>query len=266
MKFLKSDIDFDKFFHRLGRAKSRVLMLDYDGTLAPFRVARDKAFPYPGVRTALEAIQEVGTCRLVIVSGRAMDDLIPLIGLEKTPEIWGSHGWERMLTDGTRVAPELPRDAEQGLAEAIRWAEGAGLKDRLEPKPASVAIHWRGLGDDEIASIREQVSSGLGRTAGDRGLVLSDFDGGIELRVPGRDKGDAVGTILSESGKDTVAAYLGDDLTDEDAFEALEGRGLGVLVSPKLRKTAADLWITPPHELMDFLNMWARTLRGEYDA
>ncbi len=266
MKFLKPDIDFDQFFHRLGRAKSRVLMLDYDGTLAPFRVARDKAFPYPGVRTALEAIQEGGTCRVVIVSGRAMDDLMPLIGLERTPEIWGSHGWERMLDDGTRVTPELPRDAKRGLAEARRWAEEAGLRDRLELKPASVAIHWRGLEGDEIARIRELVSSGLWPTAGERGLVMNDFDGGIELRIPGRDKGDAVRTILSESGEDTVASYLGDDLTDEDAFEALEGKGLGVLVSPELRETAADVWIAPPHELMDFLNRWARALGGEYDA
>jgi len=60
--------------------------------------------------------------------------------------------------------------------------------------------------------------------------------------------------LLSESGG--AAAYLGDDMTDEDAFRAISGRGLGVLVSPDLRETAADVWLIPPGELTWFLERW----------
>ena len=263
MKILNADIDFDDFFHRLAGSSSRVLMLDYDGTLAPFRAERDEAVPYPGIRTALEAIQESGACRLVIVSGRAIEDLIPLLGLKAVPEIWGCHGWERRLADGSRVAPDLSGQALQGLQEAGRWAEGAGLAGHLEQKPASMAIHWRGLDEGEIADIKERASEGWGRIADESGLSLHGFNGGLEIRVPGRDKGVAVETILAESGSGAVAAYLGDDLTDEDAFSALKGKGLGVFVGTEQRGTAADLWIRPPEELIEFLSRWTEALGGK---
>jgi trehalose-6-phosphatase len=51
-------------------------------------------------------------------------------------------------------------------------------------------------------------------------------------------------------------AYLGDDRTDEDAFKALAGRGLAVLVREELRPTAAAVWLRPPVELLDFLQRW----------
>jgi trehalose-phosphatase len=262
MKILNADIDFDDFFHRLAGSPSRILMLDYDGTLAPFRVERDEAAPYPGVRTALEAIQESGACRLVIVSGRAIEDLIPLLGLKAVPEIWGCHGWERRLADGSKVEPDIPELALQGLQEAGRWAKDAGLARHLEQKPASMAIHWRGLGEGEAADIRKRATRGWEGMANDFGLSLHDFNGGVEIRVPGRDKGVAVETILAESGSGAVATYLGDDLTDEDAFRALKGRGLGVFVNAEQRETAADLWIRPPEELIEFLSRWTEALGG----
>ena len=65
-----------------------------------------------------------------------------------------------------------------------------------------------------------------------------------------------------------MMAYLGDDLTDEAAFRALDERGLGVLVRPKLRATSADIWIRPPEELLDFLRSWLRAegVEFEYNA
>jgi trehalose 6-phosphate phosphatase len=125
-----------------------------------------------------------------------------------------------------------------------------------------MAIHWRGLGEGETADIRKRAAGGWEGIANDFGLSLHDFDGGVEIRVPGRDKGVAVETILTESGTGAVAAYLGDDLTDEDAFRALKGNGLGVFVNKELRETAADLWIRPPEELIEFLSRWTEALGG----
>lgn len=78
----------------------------------------------------------------------------------------------------------------------------------------------------------------------------------MELRVPGHSKADAVETIMDEEGKEAAVAYLGNDLTDEEAFRAMKGNGLTVLVRPEPRPSAADLWIQPPHELCDFLWLW----------
>jgi trehalose-phosphatase len=74
--------------------------------------------------------------------------------------------------------------------------------------------------------------------------------------MPDLDKGDAIRTVLAEVHPNTPVAYLGDDLTDERAFRALGARGLSILVRTKPRRTAAQVWLKPPEELLDFLGRW----------
>jgi trehalose-phosphatase len=252
----------DSFFISLQKAQHSVLMLDYDGTLAPFRVQPDKAVPYPGVRRILNNIIRGGRTRVVLISGRWTKDLIPLLGLRPLPEIWGSHGWERLQPDGTyRIFP-FDEQALRGLAEADRWVETQGLEAKSEQKPGCLALHWRGLDREGIARIGTKTSKKWTSLARRTGLQLMKFDGGIELRVPGRNKGYAVRMILKETGGKAVVAYLGDDLTDEDAFDALKGKGLSILVRDQRRTTAADLHLKPPEELLDFLSRWNKARRG----
>jgi trehalose-phosphatase len=244
------------FFERLAVASARVLMTDYDGTLAPFRIERDQAVPYPGVSEVLGHLMETGHTRLVVVSGRAVDDLKSLLGLNPLPEIWGSHSWERYWPDGRYKIWSLAPDATQGLTEAKAWAEASGLRARCETKPACLALHWRDLSDRDIEILRLQARAQWAQLAQKWGLQLKEFDGGLELRVPGRDKGVAVRTVLTESPAGAVVAYLGDDLTDEDAFAALDAKGLSVLVRSQPRPTRAQAWLCPPEDLLGFLKMW----------
>jgi trehalose-phosphatase len=259
MKILEPGYDLDRFFTTMSVASQRVLLLDYDGTLAPFRVARDQAVPYPGVRDLLDAILAAQHTRVVVISGRAIADLIPLLGLARVPEIWGTHGWERRWPDGTHEVAALHPAAAQGLVQARAWAEAQGLADRCEPKVASFALHWRGLAPEAIEALRAQVLAEWSPLAQATGLAAHEFDGGIELRIPGCDKGVAARTILAEVGTGAAIAYLGDDLTDEDAFSVIKGTGLGVLVRAELRPTAAVVWLQPPDELLTFLDRWHRT-------
>jgi trehalose 6-phosphate synthase/trehalose 6-phosphate phosphatase len=93
--------------------------------------------------------------------------------------------------------------------------------------------------------------------------MLEPFDGGLEIRMSDRSKGDAVQSILTEVDIDAPVAYLGDDECDEDVFHVLENRGLRVLVRQHRRETAADLWLRPPDQLRDFLHEWLQAcLRG----
>lgn len=238
-------------------------MLDYDGTLAPFRVRPADAAPYPGVIPLLDGIMESGGTRVVIVSGRWTRDLLPLIGLKRRPEVWGSHGWEHLRAGSDYDTTPLRSQAVELLETANDWVdELEALGARTERKPAGIAFHWRGLSDDPIAAIYRTLSEKRVLLGSSNELVWHEFDGGIELRAAGRDKGDVVRALAAESGADAVLAYLGDDLTDEDAFTAMPEDGAAVLVRVELRPTAANLWIKPPRELIAFLHRWRDASRG----
>jgi len=254
MKVLNKSINFDLFCMQFRKSDQKALLLDYDGTLAPFHREPAKALPYPGVRAILGKIMRKTDIRLVIITGRWTKDLMPLLQLEKRPEIWGSHGLERLKSDGSYELAPMDEKALNGLVAADEWVDAAGLSERCEKKPGSIAIHWRGLHAKRVRDIRGLVEPEWNLIAQSWGLRFKEFDGGLELSVPGRNKGDAVKTILSEMEQGSPAAYLGDDVTDEDAFKAMKGKGMGILVRAQLRPTAADMWIQPPEELLSFLS------------
>ena len=93
-------------------------------------------------------------------------------------------------------------------------------------------------------------------------MSLLAFDGGVELRPREPNKGSVVRSLLGAQKPPAAFAFLGDNRTDEDAFvavrEAMRGRSaLSVLVRPEWRPTAADVWLRPPEELLEFLQAWA---------
>lgn len=256
MHILNPGFKPDDFFVRARDARSRVLMLDYDGTLAPFRIKPAEALPYAGVVPLLDMIQDAGHTRVVVVSGRWIKDLVPLLGLKRMPEIWGSHGWERLSEKGNYIAAPISDEAMEALAMTDKWApQVEKIGARRERKPTGVAIHWRGLSNIKIAQIRDTVADNW-KEFDQAALRWHDFDGGIELRPTAWDKGRVVRTLIAETGSDAVFAYLGDDLTDESAFKAMTDRGVAVLVRSELRPTMADLWLKPPEEVKEFLTLW----------
>lgn len=255
----------ETFFARLAVAPHRVLMLDYDGTLAPFREERDEAIPYPGVREALAAIREETGTRLVVISGRAVRDLLPLLGLDPPPEVFGSHGWEHLPPGGEAVHVfDLDAATATALEMARTWIEREGHAARSERKPASVTLHWRGLPPAEQQRLETDAQRAWMPLTTRAQVELHAFDGGVEIRARGRNKGDAARAILEEVGTEAAAAYLGDDLTDEDAFAALGPRALKVLVREQPRDTLADLWLRPPEQLLQFLTLWKQEGRTHH--
>lgn len=250
------------FFARLSQAQGGALLLDYDGTLAPFQVRPQLARPYPGIPEVLDAIAALGRTRLIVFSGRRVEELASLLGGRRRPELWGADGCERLMPDG-RLEISEPRDALRGLAEARRSsAPLAALGARIELKPAAVAVHWRGLPAIAVAQASEKARREWEPLLEDPALELVPFDGGLELvaREVGR-KRAAVGVIESLEPALPVA-YLGDDENDEDVFRALHGRGLSVLVRASSRETAADVTIRPPPELLAFLKRWNEAVRA----
>ena len=259
MQLLKQQVDLNGFWQQLAAAKHALLLLDFDGTLAPFVAERDQARLYPGVRNELLSLINQDPEQLRIVSGREIDDLLERLMLVNPPEIWGCHGWQRRFRDGQQQVFHMPAATKQALQEALTLAETAGWGERLEHKPVSLALHWRGAPEQEQRRLKKQAVALWQTLAEAGGLQLVPFDGGVELRCPGVTKGTVVKRMLQEAPEDAAIAYLGDDLTDEDAFVALGNKGLKVLVRTELRATAADLWLRPPEDLLQFLRTWQKT-------
>ena len=254
----ESSAILNRFFSTLHSAcRPLLLLLDYDGTLAPFRVDRYQAVPWPGVSDLLNRIQSQSTTRIVIVTGRPAREIQPLIGLKQPTEVWGMHGFERLHANGQLEREPIPSLAHEKLNElhaSLRRDSFGGL---FEPKPNAAVMHWRGVPAPTAAMIEARTRALFEPVLTIPGFRLQPFEEGLELRI-GRDKGGAVKALLAESGDDIPIAYLGDDLTDEAAFCALKGRGLSVLVRPEPRDTAADLWLKPPEDLTEFLKSWLK--------
>lgn len=262
MKAMDPQSRYAAFLERVQSAPRKVLLLDYDGTLAPFSVDREHAFPYPKVPELLSGILATGT-RLVLISGRIAREALLLTGVHPHPEIWGSHGLERLKPDGTYEAGALQPEYESALLQAAEALRQFNLESRMELKPGSVALHWRDLQSMHAEQLRSEVLRlWEPLLSGPHALDLLRFDGGVELRVPGVNKGSAVEAILAESGPAAAVAYLGDDLTDEDAFRVLKGRGLTALVRPEFRPTEAEIWLRPPEQLIQFLEDWLHAAEG----
>ncbi len=247
-------IDIDvAFWPRMIAARKPFLALDYDGTLAPFQIDRDEAHPLPGMIDLLKAISKTGRTFLAIISGRAVLELASFVGGSEAILV-GSHGFE-IMRPGRGVSLINPTGVQmKGLKAAARCV-GPGIEPMLEIKPASIAFHTRGVEKTEAANLEALVHSIWSGIAAQHDLQCRRFNGGVELRSAGRDKGDAVLSLLAEAGAD-FSAYIGDDDTDEDAFRALRGRGVGIKVGTPDGETAAQGFLPDCQAVKVFLQTW----------
>ena len=236
----------------LSRLAPAALFLDFDGTLVELADAPDAIAVPGGLKPLLDRLAERLDGRLAIVSGRAIGDLQAHLG-SSAAVLSGSHGAELLYADGRSV----PVSAPPGLAEAReavrRFAAGsAGLI--VEDKPAGVALHFRKAPERERA-----VGDFLEALAGRSGLAVQRGKMVAELRPEGADKGVALRRLMAEppfAGARPV--FVGDDLTDEHAFEAAAGLGgEGILVGAP-RASAARWRLAGVAEVTRWLEAAAR--------
>jgi trehalose 6-phosphate phosphatase len=259
----------ETFFGTFSTDKDPLLLLDYDGTLAPFRVDRSKARPWTGVREAIARIQHQRRTRIVVITGRPAKEIGPLLRgnppiLDPPLEVWGLHGAERVYADGKRELEQAPAETQRRLDDLRDHLRHNNLGGQFEDKPNAAVMHWRGASPRTAKFIETRTRELFEPLSHLPGLTLLEFEGGLELRV-GRDKGGAIRALIAESPPETPVAYLGDDLTDEAAFRAVNqanGPHLSVLMRPEIRETEADLWLRPPSELRAFLKKWVKAIDG----
>jgi trehalose 6-phosphate phosphatase len=251
------------FFQAVSRAPQSLLLLDYDGTLAGFRVDRFRAVPWAGVPDLLARIQQQGNTRIAVITGRPAEEIPRLLGLDPPPEVWGLHGAERLYPDGRRELEQPSPQTQAKLEDLRQLLQRDALGGLFEDKPNAAVMHWRGRSPRVAKGIERRTRELFEPLAKLDGLRLLRFESGLELRS-GRDKGGAVRAILREAGERLPVTYLGDDLTDEAAFVSVNeanGPHLSVLMRREKRKTAADIWMQPPADLRWFLTRWTEAHR-----
>lgn len=219
----------------LSLLEGAALFLDFDGTLVELAETPD-AIRVPGaLRPLLERLGRKLEGRLAIVSGRSIADLDLYVA---TPGICvaGSHGLELRSPDGRTSSPPPVAALEEARAEIAAFAEGRGGL-LVEEKPAGVAVHYR-----RAPALEAEVAAFMAALAVRTGLVVQAGKMVAELRPPGPTKGDAVRTLMAEPAfAGARPVVVGDDITDEDAFEAAARMGgAGILVGPP--RPSAALW------------------------
>lgn len=249
-------LQLEPVWNSLHGCSNRILLLDYDGTLAPFNAKRAAALPYPEVVQALTALVRAGHTRVVFVSGRPVSELAQLFPLASEVEVYGCHGLEHRLPGGAVASRPVAPKAQEELRQISAALDRAGYSKYVEHKLGCLAVHWRARSSATIDELRTFVEAlhRAGNGAGE--LLLLEFDGGLEFRWRQATKASVIERMKSAARPAAVIAYLGDDTTDEDAFAALGEDGLSILVRTSYRPTAARYWLVPPHELVKFLECW----------
>jgi trehalose 6-phosphate phosphatase len=201
-------------------ARSAVLF-DVDGVLAPIVEQPDDAhMPETTRRPLIEVAKQYAV--VACVSGRRASDARRIVSLGSIAYL-GSHGSE-ILRAGT-IAPELDRELQAWTDRVRAFANDAfnddlrRLRIRLEDKEAIAALHWRGVPDEEEA---QAAITQVSRAAEDAGFVTHWGRKVLEIRPPVRiDKGAGILRLLHDADL-AAALYVGDDLTDVDAFHGLD--------------------------------------------
>jgi len=274
--------EVDLLARALGAAAEVFLFLDYGGTLAP-GVPGEMLHPEPGVLTKLEQLGNEETFSVFVLSGRTVGELDTILGVENIGLI-GQRGFEiRRKYSET----EYPVDPESlgGLIHHLEL-DAHGRLDQfrgvsIENRGFALALHL----NHSDATLNREASREFLRLVRDldahQQLEVLYGNGIVEARLAGWHKGDAVNHILrSADVEDSLAIYIGDDVTDEEAFEAVRGwaeideleepwfmlgddedeeppHALTILVAERPRPTMASLFVRGPHEVYEFLSSLA---------
>jgi len=238
---------------------------DFDGTLSEIVEDPDSARLFDGAADALTSLS--AACPVAILSGRDLADVRQRVGL---PGLWyaGSHGFELTGPDGTHH-----QNSEAAASIPVLAGAAADLADQLghipgvvvEHKRFGVAAHYRNAARDRVGEVAAAV-----RTAGQRtALRVTTGREVIELRPNiDWDKGKTLHWVLdyirdNEAAGPLLPIYLGDDITDEDAFDAVDDDGIAILVRHSDdgdRATAARYALDDPDRVREFTERLARRL------
>ena len=229
----------------------RLVALDFDGVCAPIVDEPSAARMLPEVRAALQALRADDDVRVALVSGRALDDLRAVADPEDDVLLVGSHGAETAAGDAEPAAL-LDEEGRRLLAEVRRQVSEVAARHEgvhVEEKPAGVVLHTRQAPRPAARAAEEAL---LEEVPWPSGVHVRKGKEVVELSVLSADKGRALLRLRDLTGCVAVL-YVGDDVTDEDAFAVLDDDAHDVSIKVGPGGTAARHRIGAPEELAGVL-------------
>ena len=257
MKYL---LDYwDKIEKNLS-AKFILLFLDYDGTLTPIVERPEQAIMLSKTRGLLKELSKNLRCKISIISGRALQDVKKRVGLKNIIYV-GNHGLE---IDGPMIKFESPvslryktilRRIKSDLDTKLSAIKGIFIED----KGLSLSVHYRLVERNQIAQIKTILQEAtILDTLRDKIRIKSGKEV-FEIR-PGADwdKGKVVLWLLARwkfslKDEDIIPIYIGDDISDEDAFKVLKNKGLTIFVGSPNKDSSAQYYLKDTREVKEFL-------------
>lgn len=254
-------------------AQHVLLACDFDGTLSPIAQRPEQANLPEETRNALQALAGLSRYTVAIVSGRALSDVKAKV---RIPELFyaGNHGMEIEGPNTNHTDPVAAglKDTLKASVESLRL-ELAGFEGAwVEDKGFTYSIHFRQVDDERQNDLVDRVRDRLGPFVERGQIVLVLGKKVVDIRPAlSWDKGKALAflfkTLQNDRGKPssrTLPIYIGDDVTDEDAFrEVNRYQGLSVIVDSEDRPTEASYRIPSPRQTTEFLE---RLLLNEREA
>jgi trehalose-phosphatase len=235
------------------------LFLDYDGTLTPIVSHPDKAKLSGEVRDLLSALKGAMGVRISIISGRSLEDVQGRVGVEGLTYV-GNHGYE---AQGPGVVFTLPgieksRQVFQKIYSNLSGALSNTPGVVIENKGLSLSVHYRNVSEKDFSTLEKQFQFHVKSELVKGHCLLLHGKKVWELRPPVEwNKGAMVLWLLDlfreKDQKTSGVFYIGDDKTDEDAFQALKKDGVTIRVADGPRQSAARFHLSSSLEVTDFL-------------
>jgi trehalose 6-phosphate phosphatase len=235
------------------------VFLDVDGTLLEIAPAPEAVVVPGDLPSRLRALERGLGGALALVSGRPIAQIDDLFAPERFTAA-GVHGAEIRRDEALRLLGDDPA----GLDPARRaFAEFAAAHDgtRWEDKRFAVTLHFRQRPD--VGAAAEALAGALASQLGDMVHVLAGKMV-VEIRFRAATKATAVASLLAEppfAGRRPV--YIGDDVTDEDAFAEVNGRGgISVVVGPAMPASCAHVRVATVSDVHAWLDSLTRHLES----
>ena len=242
---------------KINKADEIFLFLDYDGTLVSFENRPQDVVTSSEVKKVLSNLLQHQNFKIIIVTGRTLSEIKKLLDLDGL-SFAALHGLQIELSNGKIYKCKSSNDFQRILKNIKDLAEKRYQSEKgifLEDKEFTLAFHYRMLAEEKIKDIVDSFIEIVKTTDTDNKLDILHGSKVSEIRPEGWNKGKAVELISSNTNSNnTIILYIGDDTTDEDAFQYLNNQGITVFVSNNTnRSTMAKYWLKNPEEVINFL-------------